>query len=264
MNCDEFAKLRAALVDDELSGRDLEEVRLHLAACPSCRLLAEREREYLEGLRKALKPAPAPAGVRGRALALVKAAPAPARRRWLGGPWVWAPAASALLACLVLAFTPLGRSYPGQPCRCGACQQFVDDHTGLALKDASPFLATDDPEQLSSWFRDAQPGAAAIPSVSGSRLLGGRWCVLNGCRFEMATYRTGDSQVSLFRQPPPLACQRGWDFCGDKHYLAAVRGYTLLAFQGREGVSVLVSDLPARRLEEFSRQAHLGGSTGEL
>ena len=83
MNCKNVESSLSAYVDNELTGRDMLQVRDHLAACPACR----EELDVVESVKRLMSATPVPEPVIGfedRLVANVLAAtarPEPAQRR---------------------------------------------------------------------------------------------------------------------------------------------------------------------------------------
>ena len=68
MNCQEAAELIAALTDDELAGPERADIESHLAGCPDCRALHQRQIVLKRALRDASAAMKAPAELREKIL----------------------------------------------------------------------------------------------------------------------------------------------------------------------------------------------------
>ena len=198
MSCD--PEKVTAFVDGELDAEAAAAVAAHLAACPSCRVQAEGERELRARLRALLPPEP-PAGMEDRVRTT-------ARRSSRALP-AWAHIALPLAAVLVAA---LGlRSHAPL-----VAWELARDHDHCFSFHPLPAkVRSAEPRVVEGWFSDQGTHLPAVPDRVGDLVLvGARFCPLPDLSFASHVYYSSETRhVSFF--VVPHAVRLGDRFAGE-------------------------------------------------
>ena len=102
VDCEAFERFVHAFLDEELAQADRDKLAAHLAACPACAALLEREASFDRLVRARMTREPLPEGLEARVRAgLVEAASSSRRPAWRRPAAVAALAASIVLALAV-------------------------------------------------------------------------------------------------------------------------------------------------------------------
>jgi anti-sigma factor RsiW len=247
MTCRECRELIPAWVDRELSPRDGDSMEGHLLACEDCRLIAMRERSFLEGLRAQLPRESMPADVKARILARVEEAVEgqPSRHAWRRG--VMALAGLALMLGPLVFFAPrmLGsRDWTSA---------YFDEQR--AAPGAGPLQhPSASPGELTAWFKGNLGQALHVPEMPDARLLGGRICVLNGKAVGLAVYESAGNRMNLFIGDVGALCPGGFSRAEGELYSVSRPGASLVAWKHNGHFHVVVSGLSVQSLQALARE----------
>ncbi len=220
----------------------------HWRQCAGCRSYFESESQWARALREKVGTEPGPEALRERIAAEVEhsqkiAVGATSRRRWM-------VAAALVLVASVSAL--LAMRWPSRL----FFQTLCEDHAKYV--DAQAQVPSADGSRIESWFRDKTEFAVRVPALTNAELLGGRLCFLRGKKAALVFYRKQGRPVSLFelhRRDVSLAALDRWEVDGVPIWRAAMKGYSLAAFEQRGVVYVLVSDLRESELLELAAAA---------
>jgi Zn-finger nucleic acid-binding protein len=209
MRCHEVRQLFFLYHDSELDPRSVQEVNLHLEACPDCRGLWAREGRLEEAIARAAWEGAGPLEDFPWEEVEARIRAARARRRVPGG---WAGAALALLLAAVaaLVFLQVNRSAPGAE----AAAHSAMEHHEKYLAGKSP-VQVRGPESRSVrdfyagelGFEVVVPEGERIAVAAGveAELVGARRCTFLGGPVAYVTYRIGGQDVTAILGPlrPP-------------------------------------------------------------
>jgi anti-sigma factor RsiW len=187
MTCREAHNQLSAWVDGELSPEARHAVDEHLAACPNCRAHASAMRALKHAVARLSSRETPPGAVQARVAALRFQRP---RHRQLAS----VVAALVSLAAVLAITVALGRHRA--PDDHLSADQLVADHLRSVAEPVE--IASDDPEAVTRFFRDQVAFLPIVPRLAGSRLKGGRLCLLAGTRSELLFYDLNGDTVSLF------------------------------------------------------------------
>lgn len=167
MNCERYYELLSARLDRELAREEAEELELHLADCPQCRILGEQmeeTREAFAGLAEVSAPEGFAQGVMDRIRAAEtekKVIPLFKRPQF--------KALAGLAACLALVVGLYGAVQPQKGTDQPTARYFTQD----ALEEDAPMItayagggtSVDEAGDLTSDMRKAVPGAGVYGST---------------------------------------------------------------------------------------------------
>jgi len=153
--------------------------------------------------------------------------------------------AAAVIAIAALCGLWLASGTPSQ----ALFREICADHARYL--DAEPQLPSSDPAAIESWFRNKAEFRVHVPILESTILLGTRLCFLKQHNAALIFYRSQGRAVSLFE-----LSQSGVSFSaldrtvidGSPIWHKSINGYSLVAFENRGVVTVLVSDLPESEL----------------
>jgi anti-sigma factor RsiW len=206
-------------LDHELSGQELEDSRLHLRECDSCRTELEMEQELSELLHRAKPLYTASEALRARVastLAPKTSTSLPAPRTWLGRlADLFAPSsisASPLpnwrVVAVGLVLVIVGFTFVPSVLQ----QVRAADYVDTAISTHSKFLggnlpleiASDSPEEVTAWFKGKVPFDFRLPASQLAnegrpvyRLVGGRLVPYRNSEAALVTYRLQKDTISL-------------------------------------------------------------------
>ncbi|HTB33340.1 MAG TPA: zf-HC2 domain-containing protein [bacterium] len=249
MNCAEARPLIEAWVDHELSPRDLEDLALHLRACPDCSALAAPHAGFVKGLREHLPRTALPAEARALALARLRAAADGAatgpRRAWGRGTLVGA--GSGLALGLALALLWLGP----RPAAADWTQVFRDEHQahGAELQERSQ-----DPAAVAAWLGAQLGHSVHVPLMPDAPLQGARVSVLRGHKVGLLVYAAAGKPLSLFVGEPSLLCPQGTGLAPDQLYSQAGQPYAVVAWEHHGHFHVAVAQLALAQLQSLAKE----------
>ena len=250
MNCSEARVVLFPTPEQALVTIGTPRATDHLQGCADCRTYFERQRNSAAGLRSCLADEPAPETVRQRIASLIEQRRSPAinrRRHWLVG------AAAAVLAVFlgtVWLLTTPSRDLFHEMCA---------DHAQYL--DARSQLASSDPAAIEAWFRDKAEFRVRVPALDRSDLLGSRLCFLKRHTAALIFYRNNGRPVSLFQLSSSGISMWSLErtiIDGSPLWHRTFNGYSLVAFEERGVVTVLVSDLSEGDLFPLALAARRG------
>ena len=187
MTCGDARDQLSAWVDGELSPEATHAIDEHLAGCPSCGAQASTMRALKHAIARLPSRETPPGAVQARVAALRFEL---VRRRSLAG----ALAALAIVAA-VLTFALYLRAGGTREDHLSA-DQLAADHLRSVAEPAE--IASNDPDAVARFFTTRVTFPPIVPRLAGSRLKGGRLCLLAGTRSELLFYEMNGETVSLF------------------------------------------------------------------
>ena len=247
------------LLDNRLNAPMRAEVERHVKACPECRREFEALRWTKAFVAKQFAAKAAPSELRENILRALEADAGSARTitlrpgfqmRKLKPVLAWA-AALVALGILALVLIPKQRTLPEIVARDFRTYQ----NQKLTLE-----MDTRDVKKLESFF--ATHGLPFTPHVydlgaKNYRLVGGRVQYLRGQRTEWVVYRGPNNQalvcqmyVGNVSELPVGSVER--QHRGKKFHVYQVKGVTMVFWQDRKVVCVLISDMPAENVVQLA------------
>jgi hypothetical protein len=127
--------------------------------------------------------------------------------------------------------------------------------------DAQSQLPSNDPAAIEFWFRDKAEFRVHVPALERSDLLGSRLCFLKRHKAALIFYRKQGRPVSLFELSNAgvnLSSLNRTVIDGSPIWHESFSGYSLVAFENRGVVTVLVSDLQESELLPLALAARRG------
>jgi hypothetical protein len=254
MNCSHarnvlFPAPETALVTIETAG-----AMEHLRGCQECQAFFEQQRDLSKALRAKVGIEPAPDALRERMAKLVekhRASDIPllkTRRQVL-------IAAAVVVLTIGLSGLWFASRAPSQ----GLFQEMCADHAKYL--DAQSQLPSNDPAAIESWFRDKAEFRVHVPELEATDLLGSRLCFLKRHKAALIFYRKQGRPVSLFELSNAginLSSLNRTVIDGSPIWHDSFNGYSLVAFENRGVVTVLVSDLQEGELLPLAIAARRG------
>lgn len=214
MDCRVVQRHLSAYVDGELEPSPMLELEEHLAACVECKV----EADFLQALKREVKvrmaPGPAQAQLRARVVEALASVRPEAEADHRGQHLVTAAAIAASVLLVLGSVFGTDRSNVERAERVDAAavvpagldiaRDVVDRH-----KDDLPTeIATQAPEQATSWFRDKLSFRVRAVEFTepGVRFLGARISQVGPQQAAKLYYSVGDSRLTLvvFKAPPTL------------------------------------------------------------
>lgn len=192
MRCTEFEARLHPYVDGELPVPETAAADAHMAECPSCALLARRERSFRALLRRQPRER-APEEFRQALVAGIRRQ----ARRTTAWRWLLTPALAAAAAVVAFAVLPAGRT-PAP-----LMVELVDKHIAYAQLDRPAELVSGDPTEVSAWFLQRAGLRVTVPDYSpaGIRLVGGRLADARERKAAYLIYEKGSVLLSVFVVP---------------------------------------------------------------
>ncbi len=193
MTCHEVRFQLPAYVDGELGPADALAVGAHVADCPRCGPVLERERQFRAVVRRQPRES-APPELRARILARCRRDAWGRRLR----PWGMGSGVAVAAAALILALL-----WPGWRGPEPVVHQLLAAHVAFAqIERPAEFEATDR-ETLETWFRQRAGLRVVVPDYTpaGIRLLGGRITEFAERRAAYILYEKGHTLLSVFALP---------------------------------------------------------------
>lgn len=250
MNCREFEASLHPYVDGELSVSEKLAADAHSAECWHCEILAKREREFRQLLRRQPRET-APLELRARVVARVRQA----RRRSFARRWLMAPGLSAAAAALVVAILLPGFRQPAS-----LVGELVDKHIAYAQVERPAELSSSDRREVEEWFRQRAGLRVTVPdfSPSGIRLVGARLADARDRKAAYLLYEKGRTLLSVFMVPVSeldvdLAGTRV-RYRGHEYVTQERKGYRSVTWLEGQAVFGLVSLLDYGALLECAEQ----------
>ena len=226
----------------------------HVRDCQECHAFFEQQRGFSKALRAKAGVEPAPDALRERMARLVekhRASDAPllkTRRQVL-------VTAAAVALTLGLGGLWLAWRAPSQ----ALFQEMCADHAKYL--DAQSQLPSNNPVEIESWFRDKAEFRVHVPTLEMTDLLGSRLCFLKRHKAALIFYRKQGRPVSLFvlsKVGVNLSSLNRTVIDGSPIWHDSFNGYSLVAFENRGVVTVLVSDLEEGELLPLALTARRG------
>jgi anti-sigma factor RsiW len=271
-------------LDGELRGGERAAVEAHLQACAGCRAACERERSWLDDVRRGGPRYAAPPSLRDQVSRLLRAQPArpqasPALRRRVR-EILWPQAArrhrrsdagraatsprrrlalAAVLAVVTLVGTVYLTSRGGRPPRTQP-SEFALMAVATHLKHLGgqlPFeIASDSPERVSAWFAGKLPFSLKLPNYQESsgqerlyRIEGARLAAFRNDYAAYVGYRMRERPITLVVTSNATALPAGGEEIvsrGLRFHYDAVEGLKVITWADRGLTYALVSDLEER------------------
>jgi anti-sigma factor RsiW len=247
------------LLDNRLDAATRAEVERHVEACTECRREFEALRWTKSFVAKRFGAKAAPSELRENILRALEADAGSARTitshpsfqtRKLKPLLAWA-AALVALGILALILIPKQRTVP---------QVVARDFRTYQNQKLTLELDTPDVKKMEAFF--ARPDLPFTPhvydlSAKGYRLVGGRVQFLRGQRTEWVAYRGPNNQavvcqmyVGNVSELPVGSVER--EHRGKKFHVYQVKGVTMVFWQDRKVVCVLISDMPAENVVQLA------------
>jgi hypothetical protein len=254
MNCSEARNTLFPCPEKALVTIETPAAMDHLRDCEACQGFFEQQRKWSSALRAKAGTGTAPDALRERMARLIerhRTAKIPllnTRRRVL-----IASAAAVLTVAFSLSW--LASRMPSQV----LFQEMCTDHAKYL--DAQSQLPSSDPAAIESWFRDKAEFRVHVPTLDSADLLGGRLCSLKGHRAALIFYRKQGRPVSLFELSQSGVSLSALDrsvIDGSPIWHKSFNGYSLVAFENRGVVTVIVSDLQEGELLPLALAARRG------
>ncbi len=127
--------------------------------------------------------------------------------------------------------------------------------------DAQSQLPSSDPAAIESWFRGKAEFRVHVPALENTDLLGSRLCFLKQHKAALIFYRRDGRPVSLFEFSTAGVSLSALDrtvIDGSPIWHKSFNGYSLVAFENRGVITVLVSDLKEAELLPLALAARRG------
>jgi len=232
---------------------DTAEATSHLRECDQCRAFFASQTEWSSTLHEKLEVEMAPEPLRERVAKLVQKRQR-SRAHWpFEGPMKKTAVAAAVI---VVGLTAWGLyQMPSQR----FFEEVCNDHAKYL--DAESQLPSSDPATIESWFRDKAEVGVHVPKLENADLLGSRLCSLKEHRAALIFYRLQDRPVSLFQLSASGVSLSALDrsmIDGSPIWHKSFNGYSLVAFESRGVITVLVSDLQEGELLPLALSARRG------
>ena len=222
----------------------------HVRDCQACQAFFEQQQEFSRNLRVNVGTETAPDVLRERVARLIEKQGSPGlrvSRRFL-------TAAVAVVLVFGLGVTWLATREPAQ-----LFQEMCLDHAKYL--DAQSQLPSSDPAAIEAWFRDKAEFRVHVPILDKADLLGSRLCFLKRSKAALIFYRKDSRPVSLFELSGSDVSLWALDrtvIDGSPIWHKSFSGYSLVAFENRGVVNVLVSDLREDELLPLALAARRG------
>lgn len=238
MNCSRARKTLYPSPERAVLTIDTPEATSHLRECGDCRAFFMSQAEWSSALQQKLEVGVAPEPLRDRVAKLIQKRHG-SRAQW---PFAGQMRKSAAAAAVVVAGLATWWLYhmPSQ----SFFEEVCNDHAKYL--DAQSQLPSSDPTTIESWFRDRAEVSVRVPKLEKADLLGSRLCSLRQHRAALIFYRIQGRPVSLFQLSASgvsLSTLNRSVIDGSPIWHKSFNGYSLVAFESRGVITVLVSDL---------------------
>ncbi len=261
MDCSEIERSIDAYLDGEFDALERAEADAHLATCPRCRALADRQGLLREGLRAKLREAMTPPATAGRAPAELRARIEDALARRHRPLWRRALAPiplATMAACAAGAIVVLATH--------GVDDALVEEavrshHRALPLEVTAASVGE---RMLPDWFTDKLDFHPSPPrfQADGVHVLGARLSHLREWPAAYYRYELPRGHAGLFIVDDPggrfAAAGREVRLGPKVIRLVAARGYNVAVWRDKEIVYSLVSELGEAELYDLVRTAQAG------
>ncbi len=264
--CEDIATHLQLYLDDELQGDERSKVQAHLQDCEACRFFFDREREFLNAVRKAGKSHKASAELRTRVSEILSDSepvvslkdPHRASRSRL----TWGLAGAAFLVLVLpLIVWRVGRvrekTSPGQPS--SFALMAADTHLRHLRGQLPLEIESVTPQDISEWFANKVNFSVQLPNYqesSGQEILysleGARLVGYKDDYAAYVAYRMKTRPISLVITSDAVAHPSGGEEIaarGLRFHYNAIQGLKVITWSDRGLTYALVSDLEERGQE---------------
>ena len=253
MNCSQVRKILYPSPERAVLSIDTADATSHLRECGDCRAYFASQADWSSALQQKLQFEPAPAALRDRIGGLVQKHRSSRIRLPFAGKIMKTAAAAAVvvvgLASWWLYHVPSQHFF----------EEVCNDHAKYL--DAQSQLPSSDPASIENWFRDKAEVGVHVPKLENADLLGSRLCSLKQHKAALIFYRKQGRPVSLFQfnsSGVSLAALDRSVIDGEPIWHKSFNGYSLVAFESRGVITVLVSDLQEGELLPLALAARRG------
>lgn len=253
MNCSEVRHTLYPTPDKSLVTIETAQALAHLRECDSCQAHFEAQTEWARILHEKLPCELAPASLQARIANLAE------RRQSSRFYWPHtrpARTAVAALALLVVGFLAWWTyRIPSQR----FFEELCEDHAKYLSAESQ--LQSNDPAAIEAWFLGQAGFGVRVPKLENTELLGSRLCFLKRRKAALIFYRRQGRPVSLFElseSDVSLSALNRMVIDGSPIWHKSLNGYSLVAFENRGVVSMLVSDLRESELLALALAARRG------
>jgi len=207
----------------------------HVAECAECQRYFAEQIELSRALKSKLGDEQAPDAMRARIGAQIdkRRSGAPRSFRWAG-----------IAAAMVMILAAPSLWIYSRLHSASFFEEVCADHSKYLHAQAQ--LVSADPRQIEAWFRDKAEFGIHVPAYENAQLLGGRLCFLKRHKAALVFYRKGGHPVSLFELDASgvnLSALTRSEMDGARFWHSGFNGYSLIGFQERGVLYLLVSDL---------------------
>jgi anti-sigma factor RsiW len=271
-------------LDDELQGSERADFEKHLADCDNCRLRLQGERQLLEMIRQAPRMHVASAEFRTRIEKLLsrsqQTGPSYQRQKAITAPGPYGFRSVAAAAAVVALLVAIGAwiilreqkrvfsSGPSEFARMAAETHLRHMRGQLPLE-----IATEAPQQISSWFNDKLPFSVKLPNYQEAsrqeklyKLEGARLVGYKNDYAAYVAYQMRQRPISLVITSNSVARPSGGQEINAKgltfHY-DSINGFKVITWSDRGLTYALVSDLEERG-QQSCIVCHHGTSDQEI
>lgn len=210
--CDEYELKILRYLENGLQGRELDELRAHLAACSSCRASLGAEQALSRRLHQSRPLHSAPASLRARVSAIERSA-ASTRKRPVFGFRALAFALVVVALCLVIVPSMVREARAEN-----YVEAAVAAHQNYLKGDLPVGFRSDSPESVSAWLTGRLPFRFRLPdsqatarSVPAYRLTGASLVTYRGGPAALVTYEKQNDKISLLVASSKSALVYGGD-----------------------------------------------------
>lgn len=224
MTCEEARTLLGAYQDRELSAADRSELETHLAGCPACAALLQRNLKLSEAIRSWAPSYAAPESLKTVA----------SKRR----PSFTAGLAIGLAASFIAFWVFFLRPTPG------LSADLVADHVRSLMANHLIDVASSDRHTVKPWFLGKVDFAPTVPDLAaaGYPLIGGRLDYVDGRPAAALVYKKGGHVINVLIQPEK----------GSSPSEAGQDGYRILHWKSGDLGYWAVSDIAREDLRAFA------------
>lgn len=254
MNCSEARKILYPKPENCVVTTDTPKAMQHVDECASCQGYFDAQSQWSALLKQKLGSDPAPDPLRERVTRVIVRHQAGQSRNLMTRRRA-ALAAAVLASAAVPAIWLTYKNHSA-----GIFQEACLDH-GKYL-NAESQIPSSNPMVIESWFQNKTDYAVRVPSFESADLLGARLCFLKQRKAALVFYRNRGRTVSLFQMDASGINLRSLEhevIDGHSIWRGSFAGYSLAAFEDRNVVNVLVSDLKESELLEMASAAQSQG-----
>lgn len=258
MHCGEYRELIAAHVDGLLAPEEEALAAAHVAACPKCAPLFERERQFAQALHARNLIRPTPVEVRERLVASIAALEQPPGwstrlMRWWARPVYRAAVAGAFAALVLLLVVPLLRK--GAQQEHGVLQEVLANYRAAQAQTIKLEMQTDKPKALEFYFADKgiEPPTRKVIDLHalGFKLVGGSVVPLGTATSAMMLYRSEQGFLLCHRfRAADLQLPAGGEVVDNGTYYR-VDGLSICSYRDGDAICLMASALSVDDLKKL-------------